>query len=400
MTTKQTIVQLLVAACGGATDDAAPDGGGLDLPPAKKAKKVVVGTGTTYVLTTDGELRAFGWNENLGFGDDDNTLVPRTLIASGVVDVSTRYLTTCVVLGDGTAKCWGDNRSGTIGDGTTTNRATPTPVTGIAGATSIAVGDDAACAVLATGVKCWGSNEARTLNAMTPDPNNTNSWVPSLTPIDVTGLGGTAKRVSMGSRHGCAIMANDKLKCWGQNTWGQLGTGNNDGLSQPQTFGTTVADVAGLSGVIDVTAFDTHTVAVLSTGAVKSWGKRENGNLGDGNDSAFDNSYAPVDVVGVQSGATAASGWCAVASGKVYCWNHYRGGGRDEEPLYSATPTLVPGISNAAQVSNDGTHTCVVRTTGGLTCWGENTNGQLGIGIDGPSDTFDIQTPQDVPSFE
>lgn len=391
---------MLLAACGGRSSDIGPGiDGGLPLPPAKKAKKVVTGSGNTFVLTTDGELRAFGWNENLGFGEDKNVLVPRTLIASGVVDVSTRYTSACAVLIDGTVKCWGDNRSGQLGDGTMTNRLTPTPVSGLTGATSIAVGDDFACAVVPPGVKCWGSNEQRTLNAETPDPNNTNMWIPSLVPIAVTGIGGTAKRVSVGSRHGCAIMANDTLKCWGRNTYGELGNGDVDRLGQPRVFGTTVPDVVGLAGVVDVTAFNSHTVAVLSTGAVKSWGNQEYGNVGNGSDDTSVDVVAPVDVLGLQTGGTAASGWCAIASGKVYCWTHYRGGGEDEE-TYSSTPTLVPGITNAAQVANDDTHTCVVLTTGGVRCWGENTNGQLGIGVDGPSETVDLESPQPVPSFE
>src|SRR5262245_12034323 len=44
----------------------------------------------------------------------------------------------CVVTREGTARCWGDNEYGRLGDGTATDRHTPVAVSGLSGAVAIA----------------------------------------------------------------------------------------------------------------------------------------------------------------------------------------------------------------------------------------------------------------------
>ena len=64
---------------------------------------------------------------------------------------------TCALLGDGTARCWGDNSNGQLGDNTTTDRHTPVTVSGLSNAVAIAAGDDHTCALLSDGTaRCWG----------------------------------------------------------------------------------------------------------------------------------------------------------------------------------------------------------------------------------------------------
>ncbi len=404
---RQTVVaSSLLAALTGCpgSEDATPDAsgdGGPPLPPAKKAKKVVVGNGFTVALTVDGEVRVFGWDDYAGLGDEPgNALVPTTVpgLASGVIDIGTNYQTSCAAMSDGSVKCWGDNRFGAVGDGTTTDRSMPVAVTGLAGVKSVSVGADFACAVTTAGaVKCWGRNEYRQLGAMTPDPSNTNSFQPSLVPLDVLGLGGTVKSVHAGFEHVCALMTTGTLKCWGKNVWGQLGNGLTDGLSLPRTFGDAIPNVMNLTGVIDAAPSVQHTVAVLSTGAVKAWGKQEKGNLGNGEDSTFaPDVTTPGDVNGLSSGGSAVSGTCAVVSGSVWCWVDNLG---DGTPNTSLVPALVPGISDAVQVSS-GEHTCAVLASGRIKCWGDNTNGGLGVGFDQSSGSSNVYTPQDVLAFE
>jgi alpha-tubulin suppressor-like RCC1 family protein len=65
------------------------------------------------------------------------------------------------VLADGSARCWGWNDGGQLGDGTLTSRPTPAPVAGLAGVVAIAGGGFHSCAITATGsVACWGANES------------------------------------------------------------------------------------------------------------------------------------------------------------------------------------------------------------------------------------------------
>jgi alpha-tubulin suppressor-like RCC1 family protein len=87
----------------------------------------------------------------------------------------------CALLNDGTARCWGNNYYGQLGDGTRTDRHTPEAVSGLAGAVAIAAGDYHTCALLNDGtVRCWGPNSSGQLG----DGTTTDR----LTPVAVSGL--------------------------------------------------------------------------------------------------------------------------------------------------------------------------------------------------------------------
>jgi hypothetical protein len=143
----------------------------------------------TCALTRDGTVQCWGENaqgqigSTLGFSN-----VPVTVEGiSNAVGISTGFLHSCAVLSDGTTKCWGHNISGQLGNGTTTNSSVPVQVGGLSGPIQIAAGGafegGQSCALMPDrSARCWGWNAYGQLgNGTTID---------SLTPVTVTGVGG------------------------------------------------------------------------------------------------------------------------------------------------------------------------------------------------------------------
>ena len=242
-------------------------------------------------------------------------------IASAAIAAGDNH--TCALTTTGGVKCWGDNNLGQLGDGTTTKRVTPVDVSGLtSGVSAIATGGSHTCALTTTGsVKCWGRNFYGQLG----DGTTTDRF----TPVDVSGLTSGVSAIAAGGSHTCALTTTGGVKCWGRNSFGQLGDGT------APTNSSTPVDASGLtSGVSAIAAGNSHTCALTTTGGVKCWGNNSSGQLGDGTTTARS---TPVDVSGLTSGVS------AIAAG--------------------------------------GFHTCALTTTGGVKCWGNNFFGQLGNGL-------------------
>lgn len=126
----------------------------------------------------------------------------------------------CALDTGGGVRCWGDNFRGQLGDGTSTNRETATPVSGLSsGVTAIAAGAFHTCAIKQDKtVVCWGRND----NGQLGNGTNLNSAVPvpvqALTQISALTAGGAFT---------CALTQAGSVSCWGYNDFGQLGDGTN-----------------------------------------------------------------------------------------------------------------------------------------------------------------------------
>ena len=277
---------------------------------------------------------------------------------------------TCALLSTGAVKCWGSNSNGQLGDGSTTDRHTPTPVTGLpSGVTAITTGRNHTCALRATGaVECWGYNfEGRLGDGSTTDRH---------TPTPVTGLSSDVTAITAGTRHTCALLGTGAVTCWGDNNVGQLGNGNTTNQLTP-------TPVTGLSSdVTAITAGTEHTCALLATGALTCWGNNASGQLGD---SSTTDQLTPTPVTGLSSDVTAISAGhhhtCALlATGAVHCWGYNAYGQLgDNTTANRLTPTPVTGLSSGVTAITAGRwHTCALLATGALKCWGDNTYGHLG----------------------
>lgn len=200
-------------------------------------------------------------------------------------------------------------------------------------------------------------------------------------PVAVVGLSSGVTEVAAGGDFSCALTSAGAVKCWGYNGGGELGHGGTE------TYSATPVDVQGLgSGVVVISAGSSHACAVTEAGAVKCWGRNDQGQLGTGNTTA---SAVPVAVSGLTSGVTAVSagslGTCALVDGAgVFCWGNYGSGA-------SLTPVALPGLgSGVVSLSLGDGHGCAVTSGGAVRCWGQNTFGQLGDGTNTDNGVVDV----------
>ena len=253
--------------------------------------------------------------------------------------------------------------------------------------TQVAAGSSHTCAVTtAGGLKCWGQDTYGQLG-------NDVAMVNKPTPVDVLGLTLGVVSVSAGTYHTCAVTTTGGLKCWGNDDLGQLG--DNATLANKPT----PVDVLGLaSGVASVSTGHYHTCAVTTSGGLKCWGHDGSGQLG--NDVAMVYQPTPVDVLGLTAGVARVSAGqrhtCAITtSGGLKCWGHDSNGQLGDNAALADKPTPVDVLgltAGVASVALGAAHTCAVTTSGGLKCWGYDYNGQLG----NDADMLDKPTPVDV----
>jgi alpha-tubulin suppressor-like RCC1 family protein len=343
----------------------------------------------TCAVTSVGGVKCWGINNagQLGDGsrvDDSATPVDVAGLTSGVSAVAAGYAHACAITSGGGVTCWGNNTFGMLGNGSTTYSRTPVGVSGLASGVSwIAAGFEHTCAVTgAGGVKCWGADTTSGPSAIVSDS--------TLTPVDVAGLTSGVTVIAGGSYHTCALTSRGGVKCWGWNSNGQLGNGS-------RTDSRTPVDVVGLtSGVTAIAAGGNHSCALTSAGGVKCWGDRAGElvkQLMIGTDSR-----TPFGVVGLTSGVIAItageSHTCALTSrGGVKCWGRNSNGQLgNSSTTDSYKPINVVGLaSGVAAISAGYAHTCAVMSTGGARCWGRGKSGELGNGS-----TTDSSTPVDV----
>ena len=191
---------------------------------------------------------------------------------------------------------------------------------------------------------------------------------------DRCGAGQT--QVTAGDTHTCALTSSGQIRCWGRNALGQLGNGST-------TNSLTPTDVLGLpTANLAVSAGYEHACALTSAGGVACWGNIGQSELGPVGNV---NSTMPVDVIGLASGVIAISAGaghtCALTSaGGLKCWGGNGGGALGNNTRdSSAKPVDVIGLSSGVVAVSTGiTHSCALVSGGGVKCWGGNVDGELG----------------------
>jgi alpha-tubulin suppressor-like RCC1 family protein len=162
------------------------------------------------------------WGDNtygsLGNGTTSSSLVPVPVmgLGRGVTALSVGAVSACVLLVDSTVECWGANETGQLGDGTTNTSLAPTKVVGLTGVTAISAGWYASCAVAGGTVQCWGDDEYGELG-------NDMLFTESLVPGPVTCITGVASEVSISTGSACAVISSG-VSCWGSGPLGNYAT--------------------------------------------------------------------------------------------------------------------------------------------------------------------------------
>jgi len=194
-----------------------------------------------------------------------------------------------------------------------------------------------------------------------------------------------------GKYHFCALTRNGEVYCWGSGYNGQLGNGASGDETSP------VAVDLGELQAVELSAGENHTCAVIPNGSLYCWGLNAYGCLGVGENPSETNT--PLQVTSVNDARFVAAGalhTCVVReSGVVSCWGSgFTGQLGHGEFADSLDPVDASGIVDAVAVTAGDYFTCALESTGVTSCWGDNITGQVG---DGTTEIRLVPTPLSSP---
>jgi alpha-tubulin suppressor-like RCC1 family protein len=340
---------------------------------------VAAGADHSVAVTADGLVATWGANANgqLGLGDTTQRLTPSIVSGVNVVgSVSAGTSFTIARNANGAAAGWGLNTSGQVGDNTTVQRLVPEPVDDAGSLLGVAAGGEHVVAIRADGTPwVWGGNGSGQLGKGT----TTAAGPDDLTSINLVR---SKSNVVAGAQHGIVADPSGRVLTWGANGSGQLGDLSSHTSPTPtpqQVRG--VSDAATAPG--GVAAGDAHSLAVVGDGVVLAWGSNSSGQLGNGTVTTL--SGTPVVVSGLSGAVAVAAGanfsMALRSDGTVWTWGLNTNGQLGLGDLSSrSTPSQISGLTSVVAIAAGSTFGYAVRSDGTVRSWGQNTNGQLGDG--------------------
>lgn len=366
-----SLLSIAVLGCSNGSSGTVPD---LSQPTGGTYQKLSAGTSHTCAINSSNNLKCWGRNQHGQLGD--GTMTDKTV--STFIDSSVQYSQvsagdahTCAITTTGILKCWGKNSSGQLGDSTTTDRLTPIVIDAGTNYSQISVSGNVTCGITTANLlKCWGYNGFGAVG----DGTIVDKDLPVT--IDVV----TYSIVAVGAMHTCGITTAGLLKCWGLNDSGQLGDTTTANKVLP-----TAIDVATTYTKIAVSSFTLyHSCGITTAGVLKCWGNNTYGQLGIG---VIGTALAAPQIVSAGTTFSDISvGYvhsCAVKSTttELFCWgyNFFSQLG-DYTSTNRSSPVQGDTGYYYSKVVASNNYTCGLTADGHLRCWGQNDFGQLGDG--------------------
>ncbi len=344
------------------------------VPVAIEKSKISAGSSHTVVLRSDGTLWVWGYNY-FGQLGDTTSVNKRSPVQIGTdadwISVVAGGFHTVALKSDGTLWAWGYNNFGQLGDTTTDDKHSPVQIGSDTNWVGIAAGGSHTVGLKSDGTLwAWGANysgqlgDGSTVNKISPVKiGNDASWV----------------SISAGDDFTVALKSDGTLWAWGMN-WGQLGDGTKVDKHSPVQIGldNTWSKIA---------AGGYHTLAIKADGTLWTWGYNYYGQLGDGS------TYEKLSPSRLGNEA----GWVLIAAGSdfsmaansynmLYTWGHNNYGqlGNGEivdrhEPYFIGV--YAPEANGLVSMDAGGSHSLILTEMGGLSSWGSNYYGQVGLGI-------------------
>lgn len=376
------------------------------------ATQVVAGGFHSCAVYREGGVKCWGQNNfgQLGYGNVENLGDDETVdsldfldIDERVVDLSAGLFHNCAVLESGKILCWGANDRGQLGLGHKDSIGDDETLTNAVKldfgekAQRIYSGTKYNCALMESqNIICWGENSSGQLGLGIAEDIGDDEDASSFTYTNV-GAKVLQMDISTISNHSCAALTNGDVKCWGNNNFGQLGYGHTDKLGDDEEPAS-LPSLSFSNNILKLATGFLHTCALGAGQKIQCWGFNNLGQVGLGysdtiGDDEAANSIGALALTESKPMITMATGnnhTCSIGIDfKVYCWGlgalgatgHGNNQNIGDDEAVTASNSLVNISAEFSQISGGLNHTCALeKSEGKVICWGQNNQGQLGLG--------------------
>lgn len=341
-----------------------------------QAQRIAAGGWHSVVVTHDNTVKAFGENATgeLGNGSTTDSNLP---VSTGITDAiavsaggDQLEAHSMALKSDGTVWAWGSNLYGALGNASTTSTTTPVQSIMLSNIIAISAGGWHSVALKNDGtVWAWGWN----LDGELGDGTTEDKTIPAQVP----GLSGITQ-ISAGTYHVLALKNDGTVWAWGDNISGQIGNGNKG------TDVKTPVKVSNLTGVVRIAAGRFFSLAIKSDGTVWTWGENLYGQLGDGSTTDRTTPVQVTSLTGITSAVAATGAFHCMAvknDNTVWSWGRNTYGNLGDNTVTNRfTPVQMLGISDVAGMAAGTNFSILYKTDGTFWGCGRNASGQLGDG--------------------